>query len=216
LNRRRIGFPVAIGSYIVGFGFLVEYVSWPPAVLLLWSVVGGCGGGRFGIGFVKAEASSSGHSPWRIRCEFVESGALVGAPDLGGSSTVLPSSPSVSASVMLDSPAGSSGGKFYQLVESGWSSSPTFSGGFFSLQGVSSSGDLGPSTVVASDCRFSGDAMDVSHLVRPARSTSKMCVGVAGVLLWVPLKICVSSSGGWSAATRWFRPSATSSTVRSL
>ena len=167
----------------------MESVSWPPAVLLLWSVVGGCGGGRFGIGFVKAEASSSGHSPWRIRCEFVESGALVGAPDLGGSSTVLPSSPSVSASVMLDSPAGSSGGKFYQLVESGWSSSPTFSGGFFSLRSVSSSGDLGPSTVVASDCRFSGDVMPVSHLVRPARSTSKMCVGVAGVLFWVPLKI---------------------------
>ena len=185
----------------------MESISWPPAVLLLWSVVGGCGGGRFGIGFVKAEASSSGHGPWRIRCEFVESGALVGAPDLGGSSTVLPSSPSVSASVMLDSPAGSSGGKFYQLVESGWSSSPTFSGGFFPLRSVSSFGDLGPSTVVASDCRFSGDVMVVSHLVRPARSTSKMCVG---------LKICVSSSGGWSAATRLFRSSATSSTVRSL
>ena len=158
----------------------MESISWPPAVLLLWSVVGGCGGDRFGIGFVKAEASSSGHSPWRIRCEFVESGALVGAPDLGGSSTILPSSPSVSASVMLDSPAGSSGGKFYQLVESGWSSSPTFFGGFFSLRSVSSSGDLGPSTVVASDYRFSGDVMAVSHLVRPARQRVR-CASVLPV-----------------------------------
>lgn len=96
----------------------------------------------------------------------------------------------------------SSGGKFYQLVGSGWSSSSTFSGGFFSFRGVSSSGELGPSTVEASDIRFSDDVIAVGHLVRPARSASKMRVGVAGALLWVPFKICVSSSGGWSAATR--------------
>lgn len=105
MNWRRIGFPLYIGSYIVGLGFLVESLSWLPALLLLWSAVGGCGGGRSGIGIDKAEAPSSSDGPWRIRCELVESEALVGALNLGGSPTVPPSSASVPASVMLDSPA---------------------------------------------------------------------------------------------------------------
>ena len=64
--------------------------------------------------------------------------------------------------------------------------------------------------------RRTGDVMDFGHLVRPARSASKVCVGIAGVPLWVPLKICVFSSGGWSASTRLFRPSATRTSGRSL
>lgn len=59
--------------------------------------------------------------------------------------------------------------------------------------------------VEASDIRFFGNMMAVGHLVRPACSAaSKMRIGDAVVLLWVPLKICVCSSGGWSAATRLF------------
>jgi hypothetical protein len=86
---------------------------------------------------------------------------------------------------------------FYQPGKPDWSLDPTSSGGFLSLQGVSESSELGKSTIVASDIWFSGDAMASSHLVRPARSASKVRVGVAGVPIWVPLKNCVSSSGGW-------------------
>ena len=105
---------------------------------------------------------------------------------------------------------------FYQLVKLGWFPLPTSSGGLLPLRGVSLSGDLGLSTAEASDIRFSGDVMAFGHLVRPARSASKLCVGIAGVPLWVPLKICVFSSGGWSASTRLFRPSATRTSGRSL
>jgi hypothetical protein len=82
--------------------------------------------------------------------------------------------------------------------------------------GLPLSGELELSTVEASDIQFSGDAMALGHLVRPARSASKVRVGVAGVPFWVPLKICVSSSGGWLASTRLSRPSATRTTGRSL
>jgi hypothetical protein len=104
---------------------------------------------------------------------------------------------------------------FYQLDEPGWFSIPT-SGGFPPLWGVSSFNDLGLSTVEASNILFSGDVMAFGHVFRPVRSASKVCVGVVGVPLWVPLKIRASSSGGWSASTTLFRPSATSAAGRSL
>jgi hypothetical protein len=212
LNRRRIGFPLFTGSYIVGLGFPVEPVSWPPVLLILWSAVGRCGGGRSGAIVGKAEAPSFGDGPGRIRCDFVRSGVLVSPLELGGSLVVPPSYPSALTAVMVDSPAGSSGGMFYQPRKLDWSLDPTSSGGFLSLLGLSLSGKLGLSMVEVSDILFSGDVMALGHLVRPARSASKVCVGVAGV----PLKICVSSSGGWSASMRLSRPSATRTTGRSL
>ena len=105
---------------------------------------------------------------------------------------------------------------FYQLVKLGWFPLPTSSGGLLPLRGVSLSGEMELSTAEASDIRFSGNVMAFDHLVRHARSASKVCVGIAGVPLWVPLKICVFSSGGWSASTRLFRPSATRTSGRSL
>ena len=105
---------------------------------------------------------------------------------------------------------------FYQLVKLGWFPLPTSSGGLLPLRDVSLSGELELSTAEASDIRFSGDVMAFGHLVRPARSASKLCVSIAGVPLWVPLKICVFSSGGWSASTRLFRPSATRTSGKNL
>jgi hypothetical protein len=82
---------------------------------------------------------------------------------------------------MVDSPAKSSGGMFYQPGKPDWSLDPTSSGGFLFLWGVSESSELGQSTIVAYDIWFSSDAMVSGHLVRPARSASKVRVGVAGV-----------------------------------
>ena len=64
---------------------------------------------------------------------------------------------------------------FYQLVKLGWFPLPTSSGGLLPLWGVLLSGELGLSTAEASDIRFSGDVMAFGHLVRPARSASKVC-----------------------------------------
>ena len=80
---------------------------------------------------------------------------------------------------------------FYQLVKLGWFPLPTSSGGLLPLRGVLLSGELGQSIAEASDIWFSGNVMAFGHLVRPARSASKVCVGFAGAPLWVPLKICV-------------------------
>jgi hypothetical protein len=67
----------------------------------------------------------------------------VSSPELGGSFAVPPSYSSASAAVMVDSPAGSSGGMFYQPGKPDWSLDPTSSGGFLSLRGVSEPGELG-------------------------------------------------------------------------
>ena len=40
-------------------------VRWLPALLVLWCVVGGCGGGRSG-GAGESEAATFGGEPWRI------------------------------------------------------------------------------------------------------------------------------------------------------
>jgi len=64
---------------------------------------------------------------------------------------------------------------FYQLVKLSWFPLPTSSGGLLPLRGVLLSGELGQSIAEASDIRFSGDVMAFGHLVRPARSVSKVC-----------------------------------------
>jgi hypothetical protein len=193
----------------------MEHTCSPPALVILWSAVGRSGGGRSGVGVGRVEASSFGDGPWRIWCGFVRSGVLVSPPELGRSFAVPPSNPSATA-VVLVLRREAREVCVYQPRKPDWSLNPTSSGGFLSLRGVSESGDLGQPTDVASDIRFSGDAMAFGHLVRPARSASKVCVGVADVPLWVPLKFCVSSSGGWSASTGLSRPSATRTTGRSL
>ena len=139
------------------------------------------------------------------RCEGVEEGNSFGVAfcDISGGFLVLVCGDGVRSG-------------FYQLVKLGWFPLPTSSGGLLPLRGVSLSGEMELSTAEASDTWFSGNVMAFDHLVRHARSASKVCVGIAGVPLWVPLKICVFSSGGWSASTRLFRPSATRTSGRSL
>jgi len=85
---------------------------------------------------------------------------------------------------------------FYQLVKLGWFALPTSSGGLLPLRDVSLSSELELTTAEASDIRFSGDVMTFVHLIRPARSASKVCIGIADVPSWVLLKICIFSSGG--------------------
>jgi hypothetical protein len=104
---------------------------------------------------------------------------------------------------------GFSGGKFGRYVLPTWQTGLVFRShlSWFSFP----PGCIGIRRIWAVHvCGFSGDAMASSHLVRSARSASKVRAGVAGVPLWVPLKNCVSSSGGWSASTRLSRLSATS------
>ena len=73
--------------------------------------------------------------------------------------------------------------------KSGRFSSTTASGGFFSLLGISSSGEPGPLVIEASDPLFAGKVMASGHLDWPIRSVLKKHVGLPDVLLMVPLKL---------------------------
>lgn len=96
-------------------------------------------------------------------------------------------------------------------------SAPTSSRGLFPLRGALLAGVPGMLMVVAPGSLLSGDAMAIGHLSRPGRSAGKRHVSVVGVLLLVPFKAFESSSsGGWSASTRLFRPLVLRTTGRSL
>jgi hypothetical protein len=186
----------------VGGGFDVELFSgvyvvrWLLALLLPLTGVGrgGCGGSGGAAG--ETGAPSFRDDPWRIKCSSL---VFVGTGIVAGFS------------------GGFLGRYVYQLVKSGWSFAPTFSGGFLPLRGGLLAGVLGMLVVEAPDSLLSGDAMAPGHLVRPVRSAGKKHVGVAGMLLLVPFKTFEeSSSGGWSASTRLFRPPAMRMTGRSL
>jgi len=82
------------------------------------------------------------------------------------------------------------GGYSSRLNEkSGRFSSTTASGGFFSLLGISSSGEPGPLVIEAPDPLFAGKVMASGHLDWPIRSVLKKHVGLPDVLLMVPLKL---------------------------
>jgi len=136
---------------------------------------GGCGGS--GGRAEETGSPSFRDDPWRIKRALVESGVLIGALVLDE----IPYDPSLFF-VGTGTDAGFSDGILgryvYQLVKSGWSIAPTFSGGFFRLRG----GLLaGVSVVEAPGSQLSGDAMATGHLVRPVRSVGKKHVGVTGM-----------------------------------
>ena len=85
------------------------------------------------------------------------------------------------------------GGKFgrsaYQLTEKlGWDLCTTASGGFFSLLGISSSGEPELLVIEAPDLLFAGEVMASGHPDWPVRSMLKRHVGLPDVLFMVPLK----------------------------
>jgi len=87
---------------------------------------------------------------------------------------------------------------------------PTSSGGFLSLGGVLLVGLPGWLMVVAPGFLWSGDVRVIGLLFWHAHSAGKKHVSDTGVLLLMPFKTFESSSSeGWSASTRLFRPPAT-------
>jgi hypothetical protein len=156
-------------------------VRWLPTLLLPLTDVrrGGCGGSSGSAR--ETGAPSFRDNPWRIKrpsLVFFGTGTDAGFSD------------------------GFLGRYVYQLVKSGWSFAPTFSGDFLPLWGVLLAGVLGMSVVVAPGSLLFGDAMTAGHLVRPVRSTGKKHVGIAGMLLLVPFKTFKdASSGRWPAST---------------
>jgi hypothetical protein len=157
----------------VGGGFVVDdngyaklfpgvyVVRWLPALLLPLTNVrrGGCGGSSGGAR--ETRAPSFCDDPWRIKhpsLVFVGTGTNARFSD------------------------GFLGRYVYQLVKSGWSFAPTYSGGFLPLWGVLLAGVLGMLVVVAPSSLLSGDVMAACHLVRPVRSMGKKHVGAAGML----------------------------------
>jgi hypothetical protein len=114
-------------------------------------------------------------------------------------------------------PASAGGGHtrfvYQPSMKPGWVFSTTVYDGLHPLLGVFISGDLGLVLLVASDSFFTGDAMVVGHLARPARSTTSQHVGLFGMLLLVPLQNSeATSSGGWSASRCFLRPLVTKMT----
>jgi hypothetical protein len=141
----------------VGGGFVVDdngyaelfsgvyVVRWLPALLLPLTGVGrgDCGGSGGGAG--ETGAPSFRDDPWRIKHPSL---IFVGTDTVAGFS------------------GGFLGRYVYQLVKSGWSFAPTFSGGFLPLRGGLLASVLGMSVVEAPGSLLSGDAMDAGHLVR--------------------------------------------------
>jgi hypothetical protein len=101
-------------------------------------------------------------------------------------------------------------------VKPGWFSPTTSSGGFIPLLGVPPSGVWGLLVALeALDSLYSGDGMVGCHLFRPGRSTVTMYVDDFDLLLLVPIKTCVHSSGWRSASSSMLlRPPVTRMTRR--
>jgi hypothetical protein len=126
-------------------------VRWLPTLLLLLTGVGRGVCGRSGGGAEETGAPSFRDDPWRIKRALVGSGVLIGALVLDE----IPYDPSLFF-VGTGTDAGFYGGILgryvYQLVKSGWSFAPTFSGGFLPLRGGLLAGVSGMSVVEAPSC----------------------------------------------------------------
>jgi hypothetical protein len=124
-------------------------VRWLPTLLLLLTGVGRGVCGRSGGGAEETGAPSFHDDPWRIKCALVGSGVLIGALVLDE----IPYDPSL---FFVGTDAGFYRGILgryvYQLVKSGWSFAPTFSGGFLPLRGGLLAGVSGMSVVEAPSC----------------------------------------------------------------
>jgi hypothetical protein len=109
-----------------------------------------------------------------------------------------------------------SGGMSTDSLKSGWFLPTTLSGGSIPFLGVPSSGVWGLLVPLgASDSSYSGDEMAGGHLPRPGRSEVTMYVDDFDILLLVPLKSCVQSSGRRPASSSMvLRPPAARMTGR--
>lgn len=101
-------------------------------------------------------------------------------------------------------------------MKSDWFLSTTCSGDFIPLLDVTLSDMWGLVVALeASDSLYSGDVMVGCYLLRPRRSAVTKYIDEFDILLLVPIKACVQSSGWRSASSSMLlRPSATRTTRR--
>jgi hypothetical protein len=125
--------------------------------------------------------------------------------------------PSASPVLALDFSGDELGRYVYRFaVQPGWILPTTYFGGLIPLLGVLSSGVWGLLVLLEAPNPFSfGDVMAACHLFRPARSMAIKCADAFVILLLVPCKNCVYSSGRRSASSsKWLQPLATRTTGR--
>ena len=209
-----------------------------PVLLIPWISIGrgGCGGPGDGVG--EAEVLSFCVGPWRIKGNIATFGVLWGlwllarlcylcccgrfAQRRRGCGEARSNYGAAFSGIFAGFPVYADGGGisirfFLPTWRTGLVLAPTSFGGFLPLRGVLLVGLPGWLMVVAPGFLWSGDVRVIGLLFWHVRSVGKKNVSDTGVLLLMPFKTFKSSSSeGWSASTRLFRPPATRMTGKSL